>query len=207
MEYPGKRSPSICVRNRKELDVAVELIMRNAHSTLHKTIRINLKKHPGVQRRCELNDIYSELYVRASKCLREKGSIPNLEGWMNIAARYIILEKSRALTKRDEIHQDIHGKQLTTNVNSPLVSEHNSPNLLALEELINCLDPLEKAIIQLMSEGFGWKEVCQRLISQGLIDDKYVSQKTIERIKKKGNRVAQRLRKSLDVEVKWQSKQ
>ena len=207
MDYPSKQSPSICVRNRKELDTAIKLIMRDAHSTLHKTIRVNLQRYPGVKRRCERNDIYSELYMRAVKHLNEKGAIPNLVGWMNITARHIILEKSRALTKRDKNYQDIHDDWLPVDVSSPLVSDHNTKRFLALKESINNLDLLDQSIIQLMSERLRWKEICQRLIRQGLIDDTNVSQRTIERIKKKGNRIAQRLRKSLDVEVKWQSDQ
>lgn len=193
MEKPeGGEIPVITVRNRQELETAIEIIWLSQKYGLkksieHKLYRYNLRSY-------EASDILSDTVMRAIRYLEENKEITNVVGWLRLTSYNIIREKSRQEVKQAKLAGKLFKQNdLQTAIDATKFNSDESAQLATL--LTEGLSEPERSIILLMADNLTWKEICIQLSNRGLLQKESATDpKTIERIKKKGNRTAHKLK-------------
>lgn len=192
MEKPKYRgSPPIAVRNRQEIKEVIGKIWASQEHGVKGSIDRRLYQYNLTS--IEANEIFSDAVIRAIKHLGQNEDIPNFVAWLKLTSYNIIREKSKKELRQAKIVQKMQRKNdflPSTEASRFSRSENEFASLL-----VNRLSEPEKSIIHLMSEGLSWKKICIELSKKGLLAKETATNPvTIERIKKRGHRTANKLK-------------
>lgn len=185
-------SPTIAVQNRQELESAIELVWLSPEYGLAKAVEYRLYKYS--LHLYEPSDIIAEAFQRAAAHLEKNKEIPNLVAWLKLASYNIIRERKRLEAKQTVLLQRLRSgddNSWSSVGESSLSSDENSRLATLLTE---GLQEPDRSIILLRAESLSWREVCIKLAEQGLLKGSATDPRTIERVKKRGNRAASKLR-------------
>lgn len=192
MDQPKKiNNIPIPVHNLKELYDVVEQDWKNPHCKLRKSIEIQLYRY-GLST-YDAYDIFADAVLRAVKHLERNDEIPHILGWLHNTSYKIIQEEYRKKLYRTKVVKKLSSKdEFTSKSNADIFSDEE---MSLVADLINSLDPLEKSIIVWKSKRLKWKQICLKLAEEKLISmDDLEDPKTLERIKRRGNRAAYKIK-------------
>jgi DNA-directed RNA polymerase specialized sigma24 family protein len=187
--------PAIPVRNQQEINAVIRALLREQKYGLIKFIEYKLYKYN--LHSYEADDIISDAIARAIAYLKNNEEIPNIVAWLKVTCYNIIREKSRKekrqtalIQKLRKVDNSLYSTDTPTDTSRFSSDETKFANLLT-----KSLSELERAILSLMSKELSWREICVRLSEKEFLAKESATEpKTIERIKKKGNRATSKLR-------------
>jgi DNA-directed RNA polymerase specialized sigma24 family protein len=185
------KEKGISVRNLQEIDAAVNALFRDQKYGLVKFINSKLYRYR--LHSYEANDIFSDAIVRAIAYLENNDEIPNIVGWLKKTCHNIIREESRKEEKKTALIREL---RKADNFMQPMDTSKFSSDAIRLAKLLTeSLSEREQTIIFLMANELSWREICIHLSEKGLLAKESATEpRTIERIKKQGNRTASKLR-------------
>ena len=188
-------NPPIPLSSLQELSDALDQDWQSPDCMLRKSIKGQLYRY-GLTT-YDASEILNESVSRAIRHLEVKGRIPDLLGWLRNASHKIIQEEYRKKKYRKKAVKKLSNKdELVARTDIESFSDEDEDKKMNLvHKLLNGLDPLEKSIIEWKSQGLSWKNICKKLADEDLITfEELNDQKTLERIKRRGNRALQKMK-------------
>ena len=156
--------------------------MRRAHASI--ILKKKTKKHE-ISENFELFGAYKRAFLKKTQTILKKKSFFKTSDnfFLTTLASFLQHQKRRIVA--------IYFK-FTSKSNADIFSD-DEMSLVA--DLINSPDPLEKSIIVWKSKRLKWKQICLKLAEEKLISmDDLEDPKTLERIKRRGNRAAYKIK-------------
>jgi RNA polymerase sigma factor (sigma-70 family) len=147
-------------KQEKEFDAAFcELIKLPA---VRNRIAWLLAKH-RIKHQWEVNDITSEVYIRAIKSIQAGKPILNLYSWFRSTAQNVVSERWRTNNRRAKIEDRLKIEW----VEADIISDTSDDRVDRLVSRLEQLNPTDRTILLLQAQGMSLARIADQLVQAG----------------------------------------
>jgi DNA-directed RNA polymerase specialized sigma24 family protein len=141
----------------------------------------------GLLGQCDVEEVISEAYFRTIHAIELGKKILNLEAWILVTSKHIILEKSRSKLKKLSREISLDAVDILVDESDRSLDDDFFESISTLKTVLNNLPEKDHLIVIRRMEGISWQKIQSELSDKGYVE-------SLENLRKRYGRIISRLR-------------